>query len=93
MDTRPLPLLILTVAGWINGCQQGVIEYVREEDQILGPQVVGLVLRTSGAHHLERSDPRRGDALIESLEDPSQGRAACRERLGGLLRYCHLGAA
>jgi hypothetical protein len=55
MDTLPLEFLILTVASRINRSQQDVIEYLREENQILRPQVVGLVLRTSDAHHLERS--------------------------------------
>jgi hypothetical protein len=60
MDDLPLQFLILTVAGWINHSQQDVIEYLREENQILRPQVVDLVLRTSGAHHLERSILRLG---------------------------------
>ena len=62
MYTLPLKFLILTVSGRINRSQQDVIEYLREENQVLRPQVLDLALRTSGAHHLERSNPRVGDA-------------------------------
>ena len=64
MDILPLQFLTHTVAGWINRSQQGVIEYLRQENQILRPQVVDPVLRTSDAHHLERSNPRLGGALM-----------------------------
>jgi hypothetical protein len=35
MNTLPLQLLVMTLAGWVNRNQQDVIEYLLEENRIL----------------------------------------------------------
>jgi transposase InsO family protein len=44
-------------------------------------------------YHLERNHQGLGNELIEPSSEPGQGRAACRERLGGMLRYYYRRAA
>jgi transposase InsO family protein len=41
MNTVQLQFLILVLAGWINRSQQNVIEYLQEENRILGKQLGG----------------------------------------------------
>ncbi len=44
-DTYPLQVLLWTVAGWVNGHQQGVIDYLVEENRVLKEQMKGRRLR------------------------------------------------
>ena len=44
-------------------------------------------------YHVERNHQGLGNDLIEPLGEPGQGRVACRERIGGLLRYYYRRAA
>jgi putative transposase len=44
-------------------------------------------------YHLERNHQGLGNELIEPSGEPGLGRVACRERLGGLLRYYYRQAA
>ena len=44
-------------------------------------------------YHLERNHQGLGNELIEPLRQPGEGRVACRERLGGMLRYYYRRAA
>jgi len=44
-------------------------------------------------YHLERNHQGLGNELIEPVGVPEQGRVACRQRLGGLLRYYYRRAA
>ena len=43
--------------------------------------------------HLERNHQGLGNELIEPVVVPGHGRVACRQRLGGLLRYYYRRAA
>jgi hypothetical protein len=45
VDLSPLPLLLGTLAGWVNRHQQHVIEYLMEENRVLGGQLTGRRLR------------------------------------------------
>ena len=36
---RPLRILIVTLAGWVNRHQLEVIQYLREENRVKGPQI------------------------------------------------------
>ena len=38
----PLPVLLLTLAGWVNRHQQHLIEYVVEENRVLKEVLAGL---------------------------------------------------
>ena len=44
-------------------------------------------------YHLERNHQGLGNELIEPSGERGQGQIACRERLGGLLRYYYRRAA
>jgi hypothetical protein len=44
-------------------------------------------------HHDERSHQGLGNELVNEVEARRQGKIQTRERLGGLLRYCHRRAA
>jgi transposase InsO family protein len=44
-ETYPLQVLLLTVAGWVNRHQVGVIEYLVEENRVLKEQFKGRKLR------------------------------------------------
>ena len=44
-DFSPLPMLLVTLAGWVNRHQQRVIEYLVEENRVLKEQVMGRRLR------------------------------------------------
>jgi putative transposase len=46
-----------------------------------------------GHYHLERNHQGLGNQLIEPAREAGHGRVACRQRLGGLLRYYHRRAA
>jgi putative transposase len=59
MDTVPLQLLILTVAGWINRSQQDVIEYLREENRVLREQVGDRQLRFTDAQRRRLAEKAR----------------------------------
>jgi putative transposase len=43
--------------------------------------------------HLERNHRGLGNELVESVGEAGRGPLACRERLGGMLRYYHRRAA
>jgi hypothetical protein len=48
-DLYPLPVLLVTLAGWVNRHQQHVIEYLVEEHRVLKEQAKGRrVLPTEG---------------------------------------------
>ncbi len=42
---QPWQLLLVTLAGWINRQQQGVIAYIQEENRILKSKLKGKRLR------------------------------------------------
>jgi putative transposase len=44
-------------------------------------------------YHLERNHQGLGNELIEPPGETGHGRVACRQRLGGVLRYYHRWAA
>ena len=44
-DFSPLPMLLVTLAGWVNRHQQRVIEYLVEENRVLKEQVMAGRLR------------------------------------------------
>jgi putative transposase len=44
-------------------------------------------------YHVERNHQGLGHGLIEPSSETGQGRVACRQRLGGLLRYYYRRAA
>ena len=41
----PIHFLIMVFAGWLNGQQQAVIEYLQTENEILKSQLMGRRLR------------------------------------------------
>ena len=43
--TRALQFLVLTVAGWVNRHQEGLIDYLREENRVLREQLGPRPLR------------------------------------------------
>ena len=45
MSTLQLQLLMLVFSGWVNRCQQDVIEYLQEENRVLREQLGGKRLR------------------------------------------------
>jgi hypothetical protein len=47
--SRPLQLLVLTVAGWVNRHQKDLIEYRREETHVLREQLGPRPLRLTDA--------------------------------------------
>jgi putative transposase len=49
MNTLPLQFLILTLAGWVNRCQQDVIDYLQEENLVLRKQLGNGRLRFTGS--------------------------------------------
>jgi hypothetical protein len=42
---QPFHLLVIALAGWINGDQQAVIDYLIEENRVLKDQLEGRRLR------------------------------------------------
>jgi hypothetical protein len=71
------------------------VRSIREEclDRLIlfGERRLLLALDEFVAHyHRERNHQGLGNALIVPEGDPPRGpRVRCRERVGGLLRYCH----
>jgi hypothetical protein len=49
MNTLPFQFLVLTLAGWVNRRQQGVIEYLQEENRVLREHVGDRRLRFTDA--------------------------------------------
>jgi len=47
----PFPLLLISLAGWLNQGQQDVIDYLQEENRVLREQLEasGCVLTTTSA--------------------------------------------
>ena len=58
---QALQFLVLTFAGWLNRHQEGPIDYLREENQVLREQVGGRPLRLTDAQR--RRLAMRGKAL------------------------------
>lgn len=58
---QALQFLVLTFAGWLNRHQEGLIDYLREENQVLREQVGGRPLRLTDAQR--RRLAMRGKAL------------------------------
>jgi putative transposase len=56
-------------------------------------QVRGVVGEYVKHDHLERNHQGLGNELIERSSETGQGRVACRQRLGGLLRHYYRRAA
>lgn len=46
---QALQFLVRTFAGWLNRHQEGLIDYLREENQVLREQVGGRPLRLTDA--------------------------------------------
>ena len=44
-------------------------------------------------YHLERNHQGLGNEVIEPIREPGRGRVACRQKLGGLLKYYYRQAA
>ena len=44
-DFYPLQVLLFTISGWVNRCQQDVIAYLVEENRVLKEQLKGRKLR------------------------------------------------
>ena len=72
-----LQFLLFMFAGWVNRRQQDAIAYLKEENRILRERLGGRRFRLN-------DDQRRRLAV---------SRVACRERLGGMLRYYYREAA
>jgi transposase InsO family protein len=82
----------------LNAYAERFVRSIREECLSgvipLGERHLRWVLSEYMKHyHLERNHQGLGNELIESSGGVGRGRVACRERLGGLLRYYHRRAA
>jgi hypothetical protein len=88
---EPWHLLLLFLAGWINHRQQDAVEYLRTENQILKEKLGKKRILLHG----ERNHQGLDNQLIESSDEVgcTTGEIACRERLGGMLRYYYRRAA
>ena len=86
-----LPLLVL--AGWVNRRQRDVMEYLLAE---IGEKSLRAATVTCLEHfHAERNHQGMGNRLLIPGDGAgrSTGEIACREHLGGLLRYHYRKAA
>lgn len=103
---QPWQLLLIALAGWISRQQQDVIEYLQEENRVLKSKLKGMIFfgedsmrRTISEfmiyYHGERNHQGLGNRLIDPQDEAGslEGLLACRERLGGVLRYYHRKAA
>ncbi len=82
----------------LNAYAERFVRSIREESLSrvipLGERHLRWVVGEYVKHyHLERNHQGLGNELIEPSGDFGQGRVACRERLGGLLRYYYRRAA
>ena len=87
-QVQPCQLLLLILAGWINRRQQDAIFFGERSLQV-------AVAEFLSHFHAERNHQGLGNRLIEPGEEVGRtaGHVACRERLGGMLRYYHRQAA
>jgi hypothetical protein len=79
-DLCPVRLLLVTLAGWINRHQQAVIEYLVEENRVLRPGQVSLIIapRTASAcnrpcSRSPRAAPQRGAATSAAWHGTPRG--------------------
>ncbi len=72
MMNIPLPMMVVALAGWVNEQPLAVIEYLKEENQVLGEQL--------GRKRLRFTDAQRGDG-INTKKAPLPG--VSQGRLGG----------
>jgi putative transposase len=82
----------------LNAFAERFVRSIKEEcrSQIipLGERHLRMALTEYTEHyHLERNHQGLGNELIEPLDETEQGRVACRERLGGVLKYYYRRAA
>ena len=79
---QPWHLLLLILAGWINRRQQDAVFFGERSLQTAAANFLSL-------YHEERNHQGLGNRLIEPGEEAGRkaGDVACRERLGGMLRY------
>jgi transposase InsO family protein len=82
----------------LNAYAERFVRSIREEclSRVapLGARHIRWVIGEYMKHyHLERNHQGLGNELIESPGETGRGRVACRERLGGLLRYYYRQAA
>ena len=65
-DLYPLPVLLVTIAGWLTRHQQRVIEYLVEENRVLKEQVQGRRFRLTDdqRRRLAAQDQRLGRRVL-----------------------------
>jgi hypothetical protein len=61
-----LQILFLMIAGWVNRQQQGVIDYLQEEDRVLLEQLGGKPKRFTDAQRLRLASWNKPRAEIRS---------------------------
>jgi hypothetical protein len=64
IDTVRWQILVVALAGWVNGNQREVINYLREENRVLKEQLGGRCPRLTDAQ--QRRLPDWGHALGRS---------------------------
>jgi putative transposase len=93
---QPWHLLLLILAGWINRKQQSVKEECLGRMIFFGERALqSAAICFLEHHHGEGNHQGIGNRLIAPGEEVGRatGEIACRERLGGLLRYYYREAA
>ncbi len=67
---QPLHLLVIALAGWLNRQQQGVIDYLVEENRVLKDQFEGQRLRFTDAQRRRLAVKAKllGRPLLDELE-------------------------
>ena len=63
MQSKPLAMLLMMLAGWINRQQQDVIDYLKEENKILREKL-------GKKRVILNDDQRRGDTIDPTLAHP-----------------------
>ena len=81
MQTKPLTILLLMLAGWINRQQQEMIEYLKEENKILREKLGGKRLL------LTDSQRRRLAILGKKLGREFLGQVCCAFSPDTLLKW------
>jgi hypothetical protein len=86
---QPRQLLLLILAGAINPRHQDAIEYLHRMILFRDRAVQSAAVAFPGHYHRERNHQGMDNGLIEPGEEVrrSAGEVACRERIGGMLRY------
>jgi len=69
MKTKPLGMLLMILAGWINRQQQEIIDYLKEENRILREKLGGkrILLADSQRRRLAILGKRLGRELLERV--------------------------